>query len=42
MTTAKKLHTDLKLHRAKGKAFYVAMRRDEPNAVSYCFDLEQV
>ncbi len=40
--TARKLRRAFKLHRAKSKAFYHSMRRDLPNSVSLCFDLQQV
>lgn len=41
-TRARNLRRAFKLHRAKAKAFYHAMRQEKQNTVSLCFDLQQV
>lgn len=36
------LMTELRVHKLRSKAFYNHMKEDVPNAVSLCFDLQQV
>nr|CAH7748064.1 unnamed protein product [Callosobruchus chinensis] len=37
-----KLSTELKVHKFRASQFYKLMKAEEPNTISYCFDLQQV
>lgn len=38
----KDLQTNLKVHKVRAKQFNMLMNEEEPNAVTFCFDLQQV